>query len=50
MNLRVVAYCLIAIELAIQVFGLIYSDQTPQVGVIGHFVLVFSKVFPVQSL
>ena len=31
MNLRVVAYCLIAIELAIQVFGLIYSDQTPQV-------------------
>ena len=31
MNIRVVAYCLIAIELAIQVFGAIYSDQTPQV-------------------
>lgn len=31
MNIRVVAYCLIAIELAIQVFGAVYSDQTPQV-------------------
>ena len=31
MNIRVVAYCLIAIELAIQVFGLVYSDQTPEI-------------------
>lgn len=30
MNVRAVAYCLIIIELAIQVFGLVYSDQTPE--------------------
>ena len=30
-KLKVVAYCLIIIELGIQVFGAIYSDQTPDV-------------------
>ena len=31
MNIKVVAYCLIAIELAIQVFGGIYNDQVPAI-------------------
>ena len=31
MNIKVVAYCLIIIELGIQVFGGLYNDQTPEV-------------------
>ena len=31
MNIKVVAYCLIIIELGIQAFGGLYNDQTPEV-------------------